>query len=78
MGSRKQQGRGRSLPEQSRGRDQERGMEKTRYNCEIKEERMRGGKGEAPQIQDRKARVHRRPTLAPSASGRGEPGGCEN
>lgn len=48
MGSRKQQGRGRSLPEQSRGRDQERGMEKTRYNCEIKEERMGGKKGEAP------------------------------
>lgn len=39
MGRGNPPGRGRSLPEQSRGRDQERGMEKSRYNCERKEGR---------------------------------------
>lgn len=34
MGREKRQGRERSLPEQSRGRNQKRVMEGSRYNCE--------------------------------------------
>lgn len=74
MGREKRQGRERSLPEQSRGKNQKRVMEGSRYNCERGEWWGRE-KCEVPQIQ---AHVHHTPTLAPRVSGRGEPGGVRS